>query len=223
MNFNNIKKWHKSLKYDCYRNKIIIPHFINELKNKKYSTVLDIGSGSGYIHEYVFKQVKSKIKRYDAIDKNINMLKFSMNKNKVNKNKKLNFILNDFISFKSIKKYDFIILSFTLLEFKLFNNFCKKLAKHLKKNGKVIVYVPDILQDILNNQVNNTNYLKEYIHNNLDFQKKINNSDISFPFLINRLEKLLEYFTSNGFVLFNIYEKECSLKKSFIAEFKHKQ
>jgi len=217
MKIAQINKWHKSLNKDCYRNDIIIPFLLQYIHSqKKYITILDIGSGSGYIHQHVLPKSKSKIIRYYALDKDINMINFSKKNNIINHSAKISFLHANILDVNFFKKVDLIILSFSLLEFKPNQKFCKKLSKYLKKNASILIFIPDILQDIL--EKHEFSSLKKYIDNKLFFKKRNKFTKVVFPFVVNRTEKLLECFTANNLQIKSIVEKECLNKKSYIIE-----
>lgn len=214
-----IAKWDEHVKIDYVRNKIIIPHIISRIRNLNATKILDIGCGSGYIDSKIEK--KTICEFIDCIDKSENNIKFAISKYKVFSKNKLNFIHSDYSDFKPVKQYNLILMIYTLVEFKFNIDFANKINANLKSDGSVIIVLPDFLYDVLNE--NNNNILEKYINGIVNLKSKRITKSYKVPFVINRIEKVIEIMINSKFDLTYFRRKTYEISKAvFIMEFKKK-
>lgn len=193
-----IEDWDNYVQNDPIRNNLVIPDLTESIEFLKAKSILDLGSGSGYISKEIFNKLKGKIDLH-LLDVDIKFIQYSKVKYFQNVDE-INFIVSDIKEYEESKKFDVIFCSFSNLEF-LFDHFLViKLKKMLNKNGRFILYMPDCLEDILQNS-NSGNNFKEYINGSTTFSNKEITKKMGRPYLTNRIEFLLEMFTENGFVL----------------------
>jgi len=220
MIYRDIVKWHNSLSNDCYRKKFIIDYLNHYIKKEKYCTILDIGSGTGFIANKIILKNKSKIKKYYALDINPLMHKHAEQKCRSNK---VSYIYKNIYDLKGIgspRSVDLIIFSFSMLEFTVDEKLIKVLKKILKHHGKILIFLPDILQDI-SKKSNVQDLLRDYISNKLSFTKKSKLSNVVSSFVVNNPGDILEIFTRNKMIIEQFYIERCpNSNKLFIIRIK---
>ncbi len=193
-----IEKWNKHVEVDDVRNNFILPRIINFIDKNNINSILDIGSGSGYIANELIKSSKRKIE-ITCIEKNKRNIDFSKEKYDNYKNQ-ITYINSKFENLDFSKKYDINLIIFTLLEFKISKNFINNISKSLNNFGFSYIIIPDFLIDIV--EQNNMMYLKNYAEQNyVKFQNKHISSNFKIPFIANRIEKIIEDMIESNFVL----------------------
>lgn len=117
-----------------------IHSFFDKIPNKnKRTSILDIGCGKALLDIELVKKGHS----ITAIDVSKNAIEFAMHEAKRQKvHQKIKFYNKQFEDFKLKNKFDIIICSEVLEHIKDDNKFIKKIYKHLKRNGYLILSVP---------------------------------------------------------------------------------
>ena len=182
-----------------------ISTIIDNYKFKQRSTILDYGTGDGYLANYFFLK-KNQVYASDFSNKRIKSLK-----------NKIIYFSNKNI-FLQTKKFDFIIMRHVLEHIPYPKSVIKKLKKLLKPNGLIIIEVPNhsekknlflklfksnYSQLCLPHHVNhfNQNSLKKVFNfNKIDTLEFVNSS---VPILGNSIFNFLG-FRNNRFDLFNL-------------------
>lgn len=111
---------------------------LESFSDNNYKTVLEVGTGWGPISIYLKKEYPAYL--IDAIDINLNALKYASDNAKINK-VKINFFESDF--FKNVKnKYDLIISNppIRIGKEKLYDFYLKS-KKYLTSNGELLIVV----------------------------------------------------------------------------------
>ncbi|MBT5023404.1 class I SAM-dependent methyltransferase [Candidatus Woesearchaeota archaeon] len=113
-------------------------HICNLLKNKKNIKILDYGCNTGYFLDMIKNKHPSKNFNLCGADINRFALKYARKKYK-----DFTFfdINNKFFNSES-KKFDVIIISHVLEHIKNRNAFMQNIKKLLKKNGEIIIAIP---------------------------------------------------------------------------------
>ncbi len=214
------KKWHSYVKKDLIRNQFVIPYIVEIVNKFEIKSVIDIGSGSGYVAAEVSR----------LLDKNISILCIDKSGRNINFSKTIYKNINGLSfekgSFEDIiikDTFDLSLLVFTLVDFKINNSFIEKIALHTTSNGYSLIVIPDFLSDIL--EMNSLNLLVSYLNNS---SVELGNKEIchkfSIPFVANKTEKIVEFMYSNNFTLVDFknikYKKD---KRFYILLFKLKE
>lgn len=180
------------------------------IKNIKFSTVLDIGCGSGF-HSSVFKSCDKKV---TSIDLGVSRY-YQGNKNPA--------IITDFMNWNTAEKFDLVWCSHVLEHQKNIGLFIEKIYNCINDDGYLCVTVPPkkdeivgghltiwnaglLLYNLIINGINCKNAkVKSYGYNISVIVKKtekINLDSLNLSYDIGDIEKLSEYFpikVSQGF------------------------
>lgn len=120
---------------DAVTNKYL-KKFDDEIKNAK--NVLDVGCGSGFIVNFLAR--KNPDVNFDALDFS-ESIEFAKAFAKVNKINNVNFIKDDFLTYKFTKKYDVIICNGVIHHIPKYKEAIIKLFELSQTNGKLVIGV----------------------------------------------------------------------------------
>ena len=112
---------------------IEIDELLDSLKLEKFPRILDIGCGKGIISDKLLKRNKGEVIAIDLSDKMIEFAK------EANQKSKVKFINADFYEFNDEKPFDMIICFDAFPHFLDIENYVKKAASLIKKDGQLII------------------------------------------------------------------------------------
>jgi 2-polyprenyl-3-methyl-5-hydroxy-6-metoxy-1,4-benzoquinol methylase len=182
----------------------IYKKIFNEIKSHlKNKEVLEVGPGGGYFYNYL----KNYIKDYEAIEIGSKQRSFLKDK----------YDLKVFDSFSKVKKkYDVVILISVLEHVKNPISFLKKISSFLKKNGKIIIEVPNVNDPLVS--LYNLDYYKEKyyrkVHLNYFNSSTIKSIVNKLGFKILQQKTILTYSLTNHL---NWFYKKKGNKNSYDA------
>ena len=122
---------------------IAIEELLDSLNLEKYPRILDVGCGKGIISDKLLQRNKGEVVAIDISDKMIEFAKMQHPQSKVK------FINADFYEFEVKEPFDMIICFDAFPHFLDVENYAKKAASLLKKNGELII-AHDIGREELN-------------------------------------------------------------------------
>jgi malonyl-CoA O-methyltransferase len=210
----------------------VAQELVSLLKEKRYSKILDIGSGSGSIYKELLKRDIS-FDRFSAFDFSRNMLDLHPLSSKV---EKLCLDFNSSSSFKTLSKYDLVIsssalqwslnLDFTLKEISNLSNlfyfaiFTSNTFKTLHKIAgiKSPIYSKEAILNILNRYYTFNSYIREYrLHFNsvfdmLRYIKKTGVSGGKKQLSIKDIKRVVDRYPLN-YLEFEVIFIEAKLKR----------
>ena len=110
-----------------------------------------------------------------------------------------------------VEPFDLAVISNTLLEFETTLEFTKRLANVIQKDGSVLVFLPDVLEDVVRDYVNGSRLaLTEFIKGVRKVEKKDKFTLVETNFYAHRLINLASTFLQAGF---NLAQVEISMTK----------
>jgi len=157
------------------------------IKQYNFNDIIDIGGANLKIANLICKN--KNIKNYVVID-------YSSHKYETKKiNKKINMITGNAEKLNVSEKYDCVVMSHTFEH--LYNpvQFLKNIRKNIKKNGKFIISVPNIKNQLLDNFLNAINFEHTYFIDDQYITQIFNNSGFI-------LEKIIQFSKYNHFYVF---------------------
>lgn len=192
--------WDEFVRNDFIRNSIIIPNLIENLNSipKQDLKIADVGCGTGYI-PYTVINSANNIQSCLCIDIDSQVIDFAEHKYR---NSKLEYKIHNLFEELPVKDLDLVYSIFTLMEFKLTNDLCQNIYNSLAEKGRFIIYIPDMLIDILKKR--NDYEVEQYIEGCLPSYKIDKKTKIKYPFYMNRIEFIINDFLAVGLILHSI-------------------
>lgn len=193
--------WHDGCVSDAARNHFIIPEIINITNNRKLRNLGFLGCATGYIPEQVSQAVS--VDKFILIDTDKDRLEYA---------KTLNYqkVIVEFYDQPLEKadwstKLDAMIISNTLLEFEVSRRFIQIAKSFLKQSGKVIIFLPDTLEDVVQDYVaGNRLSLIKFIAGVTEVKKIDKFTLVKTDFFAHRFISLTKMFLDCGFTLLRI-------------------
>lgn len=190
--------WHSGCQNDAPRNDFIIPQLVNFCQSNDFVSIGFLGCATGYIPKKVSDSISAK--RFKLLDVDQERLEFakSLDYNDVS-------VSFEFTPIENLSKsldVDLMVISNTLLEFTPNDEFFKSLKRHLQSNANVIVFLPDILEDVVQEYVaGNRLALQEFIKGVRAVEKIDKFTLVKTEFFAHRLINLAKLFLDHGFYL----------------------
>lgn len=193
--------WHVGCATDKPRNEFIIPSIVRQINKYNSNCVGFLGCATGYIPQKVSENCS--VDNFELIDIDVQRLEFSK---KLDYNKtRVRFFSKPLEQLTGEISVDMLIISNTLLEFKPDVLFYSSLNKVLSKNAKVIIYLPDILKDVVDEYVGGKRLaLEQFIDGIREVEKLDKFTLVKTNFYAHRLIILVGNFLTAGFHLTDI-------------------
>ena len=140
-------EWDKAAKYrleqitsgkDRTYNEFLIPLFLNEVEQKKFNFVLDIGCSVGVLT----KKISSLVNHVDAIDISDVSINLAIENNYASN---VNFVTHDAASYISSVKYDLIIANMFLMDCLYLDEIVENMQKLCVVGGEVLITIANPL------------------------------------------------------------------------------
>jgi len=224
---NEVEKWDKYTRNDIMRNQIVIPYLIKKFEsNKRWKSIIDLGSGSGYVTDKIFRSVLTK-RNLILLDINSKFHDYAKKAYFGSSLHNITFLTNDYFNFDiNINPVDCIYSVFSTLEFEVNKQFASISSAYLKVKGSIILIVADSYFDILSYD-HERNKADDFIkYGKVELTKKEISSKLNRPYIATRITKIIELMLFEDFSLitfdqFQHPDKERS--KIFILNFKKHQ
>lgn len=200
INNGNPEDWHSGCVTDSARNEFIIPKTIEVCRNFSAKSVGFLGCATGYIPLKVLSSYSPQnVTLIDTDEDRLNYAKsFSFGKEVEFKNARIENIEHPM-------NLDLMIIANTLLEFEPDRIFLGALTKHLTNVSNVVVFLPDVLEDVVQEYVaGNRLALHEFINGIREVEKIDKFTLVKTNFYAHRLINLAKQFLDAGFSLRNV-------------------
>lgn len=205
---SSLLQWHAKSTDDPYRRDFIVPTLVSYDFLGDCQAIAFIGCRTGYIPEQL---VSCGIvdKEFFLVDLDDNAIKFA---------KSLNYGKNDvhFVhaemsaDWNGSRLLDLVIIANTLLEVEVSAALIVSLVKKVKEGGRVVVFLPDYLRDVIEQEATEKGSVaSDYVNNGSVTLKKIDRfTNEPYPYQIIRKLFLIELFLRAGTTLESIKRNE---------------
>jgi len=201
MNNGNAEDWHNGCIEDEPRNVFIIPKILAHCSVYKPQNLMFLGCATGYIPYKVSTSYSFSSAKLVDIDKGRLSFAESLDYGSAN----IDFCDKSLEEMSQDDRFDLIVISNTLLEFETNLDFTKILANFTQKDGAVIVFLPDVLEDVVNDYVNGSRLaLVEFMEGVRKVEKKDKFTLVETNFYAHRLINLASTFLKAGFRLIQV-------------------
>jgi hypothetical protein len=112
---------------------------------------------------------------------------------------------------------DLGFLAYTLLDFSLNEEMTRNIAALIAANGRLIVFLPDVLEDVVERAKEDPGVMDKYIEGHCSLEKKDKFTARNVLFEANRVEYVISMFLDTRMVLTKVDRYESSKRKTHYA------
>jgi ubiquinone/menaquinone biosynthesis C-methylase UbiE len=214
------ERWENGCQEDDTRNGFVIPEIVKVLSIHRPTTILDVGAATGYLSRNIDAKLNFR-PFWTCLDQSKHRLDFAQ----LNKVPFMNveFVLGDFLTKTlSIKQFESVIFSFTLLEIGLSASILKRIDQVCARGGTLIIVLPDAWRDVLSETQENLALAHRFLTDEISIQKIDKFTGTQYPFKASRLESVIMCILSLGFVLEILTSQEAASGTVFLLAFKRR-
>lgn len=205
--------WHEGCFEDSPRNDFIIPKIASHCFEFPLNSIAFLGCATGYIPQKLSELVE--VKKFFLIDVDKGRLDFA--KSLEFGDTEVSFHHKTIEELATTLKTDLIVISNTLLEFEPDSIFFNSLHSCLEENGGVLVFLPDILEDVVDEYVGGNRFaLVDFIKGVRQVEKKDKFTLVKTNFYAHRLINLAGLFLNTGLHLSEVCISDTSPRYYFL-------
>lgn len=210
--------WEAGCAADRVRNELIIPHLEALLRKTQPRTVAEVGPGTGYVTRALASADWASATHWVLIDRDDELLAFAAASMPVKSS--VTTLCHDLTApldgLLASTGADCAFLVFTLLEFPMTETVARNCAELLKPGGELLVYIPDVMRDVITEETVRAGALAEYVEGHAALHKTDRFTGRAYAFHANRVEHLLRDLLSAGMTLisFEIAPRPDKVKES---------
>ncbi|MEO9601173.1 class I SAM-dependent methyltransferase [Parasphingorhabdus sp.] len=216
-------QWENGSNIDPIRTSFIIPFVRDYLNKELVSSIVDVGAATGHLsreidrglsHEAFWTLVDSNQRRLDHAEK----LKPNDMQQKIICGDVLEAILDN-------AHFEAVLVSFSLLELGTSPSVIKKICSLCTSDGSLILIVPDVWQDILAEaiELGSSNIVSEFLDNPITLDKVDRFTGEEYPFIADRLERIIDCVMQMGFSLKVFTERSIGSKRVYGLIFRNQK
>lgn len=215
---DSAERWENGCNSDRVRNEFIVPHVSDILNRECSKVVLDIGSGTGYCTRKIASKIRPDAE-WTLLDGNSQRLNLSKKEwpQLITESHVADLFPSETLSHK---KFNAILVIFTLLEIENVDFFIENMINILESKGIIIVATPDVLVDVVNSAENNNRDLFSYQSGLVKLRKIDNFTQEPYPFFAHRFEHLVSSFIKRGVSLFEFQTFSLPLGETYLLAFR---
>lgn len=190
--------WHSGCETDRARNEFIVPQIVTAFELDAVKTAVFVGSATAYIPLRVTQS--RPLRKCVLIDMDEERMEFSLGVDVLAD--EVERISKRFEDTNLAEPLDAVIMSNTLLEFQLTQDFAKKVRSVLKPQGLLLIFVPDVLEDVIDAHLGgDVLALKNFTNGVHKLIKQDKFTAQPYNFYAHRNITIIESFLRIGFVL----------------------
>ncbi len=193
--------WHNGCKGDTSRNEFIIPKTIDVLLDLARGNIGFFGCATGYIPSQVSLSLN---KNYNLHLVDLDEVYLAFAKEQKYHQCGVTFKVRDITHEPTKRSFlNAIVISNTLLEIELTSESAQNICDYLKERGKLIIFTPDVLTDVVReDRKNNKDLLSEFSVGAVSLENKIDRfTRLPYPFYAHRTLYLISSFLNVGLKL----------------------
>jgi SAM-dependent methyltransferase len=213
--------WERGCRTDEIRNSFVVPTLVGIIGRSRPNSVVDIGCGTGYITREVAAQVGPLKPDWRLLDHAPDMLEFA--EEMAIPSGRVQYFLHDLTTspLGQVPVSDLGFLAYTLLDFPLNDEMTHNIAALIAPIGRLIVFLPDVLEDVVERAKEEPGIMDQYIEGHCSLAKKDKFTARNVLFEANRVEYVISMFLETGMFLTKVDRYESSKRKTHHAlEFK---
>lgn len=212
--------WERGSRDDRLRNEFVIPAIVRLLEFKCPPRLLDVGAGTGYVARTVDSLLSFRA-RWTLIDTNRERMELAERLRP--EGMAAETVVGDVFAWPAEgRKFDAIILSFTLLEITGVERLLEIFKERLAEGGLLLVVLPDAWADVLRRSRVDPNVIERFLSDSVDVPKVDKFTKSQYPFHAMRTESLIEAATESGFDLYSLRHGVIGSAAAYVLGFRHR-
>ncbi|HEX8224258.1 MAG TPA: class I SAM-dependent methyltransferase [Allosphingosinicella sp.] len=184
------------------RNSFVIPQIARILAAYRSQTILDIGAGTGYVARMVDASLDYR-PRWTLVDVNAERLALAQTHRPPTM--ALEAVVGNVFDWPlGDRRFDAVVITFTLLEIEDIDRLCTLLALHMDEGAILSLAMPDAWVDVLEYSQVEPAIVQRYVVGPVAISKRDKFTGEEYPFRAARIEDLLSRVLGAGFDLFEL-------------------
>ena len=141
------ERWEQGSRADEMRNSFIVPEVARIVETHRPKTILDVGAGTGYIARAIHERLSYQ-PRWVLLDRNEERLRLATAHRRPDM--ALEVVAGNVFCWPlGERRFDAVIITFTLLEIDDIERLCTLLASHMEERAVLALAMPDAWVDVL--------------------------------------------------------------------------
>lgn len=208
------ERWEEGSRDDAMRNTFVIPQIACILATRRPQTILDIGAGTGYVARMIDGLLGYQ-PQWTLVDVNSERLALAQ------AHRPLTMALeavtgNVFDWPLGDRRFEAVIITFTLLEIEDIDRLCTLLASHMNEGAVLSLAMPDAWIDVLEYSRMEPAIVQRYVAGAVALPKRDKFTGEEYPFRAARIEDLLSRVLRAGFDLFELNHGRVGAASAFV-------
>ncbi len=211
--------WESGSQADPVRNNFLIPALSRLLDAHRPASILDVGTATGYVARTVNRSL-SYAPEWTLLDQDEQALSFA--KSRTPSEMRVSFVQSGLNEYHSDRKFDAILMTFTLLEFCDRSSIFARLKSLLSAEGILAVATPDCLQDLVEQCEKEEDYavLSAYVTEVIELKKVDKFTEEPYPFFAERVSATVSRALSVGLNLTELERATTGTKATYLSVFR---
>lgn len=201
---SDAERWEQGCEDDSIRNNFIAPNLARLIELLKPRTILDIGTGTGYVPRVIDRSLSYR-PEWTLIDSN--PLRLALADALKGSDMHVATVEGDILEHSFEEPFEAVLITFTLLEIIDFFRLSDRLGSLVQPDGLLLLSLPDAWRDVIIYGAKDPNKVSEYLAGAVSIPKIDKFTTDSYPFRAIRIERIISRVLEVGFELFELIEK----------------
>ena len=197
------ERWERGCKQDKVRNRFVVPRLAQQLDRYKPDSILDIGTGTGYVPRVVDAGLTYR-PRWTLLD--IDHDRLALATQLCRAEMLAETVEANVLDHRFQQPFDAVLATFTLLEIEDVDRLIAILPTLVQPAGLLLVTLPDAWHDVLEQTVNREKRVAEFLVGRTSVPKIDKFTLAAYPFKAVRIEHLISRILESGFSLSELAE-----------------
>jgi SAM-dependent methyltransferase len=208
------ERWEEGSRDDAMRNTFVIPQIARILAAHRPETILDIGAGTGYVARMVDGLLGYR-PQWTLVD--VNAERLALAEAHRPPIMALEAVTGNVFDWPlGNRRFDAVVITFTLLEIEDIDRLCTLLASHMDEGAILSLAMPDAWVDVLEFSKKQPTIVQRYAAGAVAIPKRDKFTGEEYPFRVARMEDLLSRVLGAGFDLFELNHGRVGEASAFV-------
>ena len=215
----NAERWERGCAEDPVRNAFLIPKLIRILGAAQPSSILDVGTGTGYVARLTDASLSYR-PEWTLAD--IDTARLAVAKRNAPKMMRAQILSSDITTHEFGKPFEAVIATFTLLEIEDVDCLIQRLPELVCSGGLLVVSLPDTWRDVIGCAASMPEKISEFLEGRTAVPKIDKFTNERYPFRAVRIEHLISRVLATGFELVELTESNEDRTQIYLLAFRRK-